>query len=201
MKKVDIINKENCSVILIEDAITLSPKVFATLSKTINWRHDSIKIFGKIVSIPRLHAWYADHSKYTYKYSTIQMTANMWTKELFQIKNETENITGLEFNSALINFYRTGNEYAAWHSDDEKELGPSPSIASVSLGETRLFHLRHKVTGETTKIELTHGSILLMSGETQHVYKHQLAKTSKNIEPRINITFRNIVEYKNKENR
>ena len=193
MKQTEIVNKNNCQVILFEDALQIDKSIFVQLHNDINWRKDNIQIFGKNIPIPRYHSWYADNQNLTYKYSSILMYPNSWTPILKKIKAKTEEIAKHKFNSALVNLYETGKDYAAWHSDDEKELGKNPIIASVSLGETRSFHLRHKKTNETIKINLTNGSILTMTGETQHLYKHQLAKTVKNVGPRINITFRNII--------
>ena len=192
-KENTILKQNNCQVTLIESCIEMNSTSFSQLRDEIDWRKDMIKIFGKEVPIPRYHAWYANREDLHYQYSNIKMKPNIWTKQLMSIKKITEDITTAQFNSALINLYETGADYAAWHSDDEKELGKNPTIASISLGATRSFHLRNKASGETHKVDLPHGSILLMSGETQHLYKHQLAKTAKKVGPRINITFRNII--------
>ena len=192
-KKTTILKLKNCDVSLFESCIEMNNSSFSQLRDQINWRKDIIRIFGKEIPIPRFHAWYADNEDLHYQYSNIKMAPSIWTKQLLSIKKITEKITSTQFNSALINLYENGADYAAWHSDDEKELGKYPTIASISLGATRSFHLRDKNTGETYKTDLPHGSILLMSGETQRHYKHQLAKTAKKVGPRINITFRNII--------
>jgi len=190
MKKTTIIKDKYCEVYLIENAFDLSMNEFNQLKEGINWRKDKIRIFGKEVYIPRHQAWFADHQKLTYKYSSIKLSPLFWNDELLKIKNMAQKTTGEIFNSALVNLYETGKDYAAWHSDNEKELGENPTIASVSFGATRSFHLRHLKNNHTYKINLPHNSILLMKGATQHIYKHQLAKTAKPVGPRINITFR-----------
>ena len=130
--------------------------------------------------IPRLNAWYGDDNT-DYGYSGIQLDSQRWTKELYVLKDQVQEFTGERFNSVLLNWYRDGSDSVAWHSDDEKELGLNPVIASLSLGQTRQFSLRHKTNKSlpTTSIDLAGGSLLLMKGETQHNWEHCIAKTKK----------------------
>ncbi|MGL5074228.1 MAG: alpha-ketoglutarate-dependent dioxygenase AlkB family protein [Waterburya sp.] len=170
-----------------------SDQFFDILFNSLNWRQEKIKFFGKEINIPRLTAWYGDEGK-SYQYSGIKMNPNPWTPSLIVIKSEVETVLKLKFNSVLINLYRQGQDSMGWHSDDERELGQNPTIASVSFGATRRFQLRHKSnkTLNTLEVALTHGSLLLMRGKTQHFWKHQIPKTSKTLTPRINLTFRAI---------
>jgi alkylated DNA repair dioxygenase AlkB len=81
-----------------------------------------------------------------------------------------------------------------WHRDNEKELGINPLIGSVSFGAARKFQLRNYADKSIVKtINLTHGSFLLMRGETQHHWEHSIPKTKQPTGARINITFRVIV--------
>ncbi|EKD08690.1 MULTISPECIES: alpha-ketoglutarate-dependent dioxygenase AlkB family protein [Limnospira] len=167
-----------------------SDRLFGELYKSINWRQEQIKIFGKIRPIPRLTAWYADEGK-SYTYSGIEHHAQPWNPTLKSIKSQVEDIAEVTFNSVLINLYRDGKDSMSWHSDDEPELGKNPIIASVSLGGTRRFSGKHKISKDRKfHIDLTSGSLLLMKGETQHFWQHQIPKTSRVVEPRINLTFR-----------
>jgi alkylated DNA repair dioxygenase AlkB len=111
---------------------------------------------------------------------------------LLEVKNKIEPVSGAIFNSVLLNLYRDGNDSISWHTDAEPELGRNPIIASVNFGETRLFQLRHRYTKEKVTIELIHGSLLIMKGELQHFWQHQVPKTSKKVNARINLTFRTI---------
>lgn len=164
-----------------------------SLTSSIQWRQDEIKMFGKKVLIPRLNAWYGDENV-LYSYSGIQLTSNTWTPELLEIKEKIEEITKVRYNGALINLYRNGNDSMGWHRDNEKELGQNPVIASVSLGATRTFRMRNIINKKKLiKLPLTHGSLLIMSGETQHYWEHDIPKELKIQKPRINITFRVIV--------
>lgn len=168
-----------------------SDRFFTELRSSINWRQDQIKIFGREVDQPRLTAWYADEGK-SYKYSSITMHPDAWTPILLSIKDRIEQKLELNFNSVLLNLYRHGRDYVSWHSDDEPELGNNPTIVSVSFGATRRFQLRHKSNKDldTVEVSLTHGSLLIMKGSTQHFWKHQVPKTSKILNKRINLTFR-----------
>ena len=108
------------------------------------------------------------------------------------MRHHLEVFCGVSFNSVLANYYRGGQDSVAWHSDNEPELGVNPIIASVSLGGTRCFQMRHKkIAEERYALELEHGSLLVMQGPTQHFWQHQIPKRKYAL-PRINLTFRRI---------
>jgi len=162
------------------------------LIDSIQWKQNTIKMYGKESLVPRLEAWYGEPGK-NYSYSGIMMQPISWTSELLEIKKEIEKVSKTVFNSVLINYYRNGNDRVAWHSDDEKELGKNPVIGSISLGAERNFKLRHKdykINSLRNNIILKHGSFLLMKGPTQHNWMHEIPRTAKPIGPRINLTFR-----------
>lgn len=166
--------------------------LLARLKSEIQWQQEQIKLYGQVHDLPRLTAWYGDPGK-TYTYSGIVVDSLPWTQPLLEIKEKIEEVSGVTFNSVLLNRYRNGADSVSWHADDERELGKNPVIGSVSFGEVRPFQLKHKTRDEKTKIVLGHGSYLLMQGPTQHYWLHQIAKSKKVLAERINLTFRRIV--------
>ncbi|OLP18035.1 alpha-ketoglutarate-dependent dioxygenase AlkB [Leptolyngbya sp. 'hensonii'] len=165
-------------------------RYFTELVETIEWRQDWITIYGRSMPQPRLTAWVGDAGK-SYTYSRITMQPAPWTPLLLKLKATVEAVSGVSFNSVLLNLYRDGNDSMGWHSDDEPELGLNPVIASLSLGGTRRFRLRHRrEKGLRHQLELTSGSLLLMQGSAQHDWQHQVPKTKRPVAPRINLTFR-----------
>lgn len=165
----------------------------------IDWKKDELFIYGKHIITKRKVAWYGNKGcNYTYSNST--KTALPWTTELSQLKLIVEEKIQSTFNSCLLNLYHDGNEGMAWHSDDERELGEKPIIASVSLGAERKFVFKHKKSKESVSHVLENGSILLMKGDTQHYWQHSLPKTTKIQEPRINLTFRTIYNFQIRTN-
>ncbi|WP_240463028.1 alpha-ketoglutarate-dependent dioxygenase AlkB family protein [Mesonia aquimarina] len=166
---------------------------FNMLQKKLPWQQDEITVFGKTHLQPRLTAFFAS-KKSSYTYSNITMKPHPFTEELSAIKNEIELVTEQNFTSCLANLYRKGKDSNGWHADDEKELGKNPVIASVSFGTERVFKFRKKADHKIQhKMILEHGSLLLMRGETQHFWQHQIPKTQKNIGARINLTYRKII--------
>ena len=160
------------------------------LLATTQWRQESMKLYGKPIDLPRLTAWYGDAGA-GYTYSGIANVPLAWTPALLTVKHAVEAHTGVAFNSVLLNRYRTGKDSVSWHSDDEPEFGTNPVIASVSFGGTRTFQFKHrKQKGQKASVELTHGSLLVMRGATQHNWLHQIPKTAKAVDERINLTFR-----------
>lgn len=155
------------------------------------WEHDQLIIFGKHLKTDRKVAWFGDQD-YQYSYSNSIKKALKWTAELKSLKEMVELKTGEKFNSCLLNLYHNGNEGMGWHSDNEKELGVQPAIASLSLGATRKFLLKHNLTKQKIALVLEPGSLFLMRGETQEKWLHCLPKTKKTQNPRINLTFRYI---------
>ena len=167
-------------------------RLLDALVNKVEWVQNTIRFYGKESLVPRLEAWYGDAGK-SYAYSGIRMDPKPWIKELLEIKKAIEPLASTRFNSVLINYYRDGRDRVAWHSDDEKELGPNPVIGSVSLGAERKFKLRHKdhkQNGNYGEVILSHGSLLIMKGETQRFWKHEIPRTARPIGKRINLTFR-----------
>jgi len=159
------------------------------LKTEILWKQESMNMYGKQIMFPRLTAWYGDNNK-PYSFSGITLSPHVWTKELSQIKDKIEPFAQTKFNSVLLNRYRDGNDSISWHTDAEKELGINPIIASVNFGATRKFQLKHIKTKEKIEIDLTHGSLLIMQGELQHFWQHQVPKTAQKVNERLNLTFR-----------
>jgi len=157
---------------------------------TTQWQHDDITVFGKTYKQPRLTELFAENDK-ALKYSNITMHPSAFTTTLKIIKLKIESVCSTEFTTCLANLYRDGADSNGWHADNEKQLGKNPVIASVTLGEPRIFHLKHRWKKELRhKLLLENGSLLVMQGETQHHWLHQIAKTKRKINPRINLTFR-----------
>lgn len=166
--------------------------LLATLTQELQWEEKAIKIFGRMVMQPRLVAWYGEPEA-VYTYSGTTFAPHAFTPTLLKIKQDIEALLQAQFNSVLANCYRHGQDSMGWHSDDEKELGPNPLIASLSLGQERIFKLRHKKDkNQKLDIRLPHGSLLIMSGAMQHHWQHQLPKSTKAPGPRINLTFRQV---------
>lgn len=164
-------------------------ELLEALKRDTPWEQRSIHIRGKgDVPQPRLISWHGDVG---YSYSGISMTLNPWTPVLETIRDSVERITGCSFNSVLLNLYRHGRDNIGMHADDEKELGPRPTIASISLGGERVFDMRRKDgSGSTVHIPLSHGSLLVMAGDTQRNWLHGIAKTRDQVGERISLTFR-----------
>jgi len=160
------------------------------LIKTTKWQQDIITVFNKNHLQPRLTAFYGNDGK-PYLYSNITMEPHFFTPMLSKIKHFVEAETNTNFNAVLLNYYRDGNDSMGWHSDNEKELGENPTIASVTFGAERIFQLKHNtIIGLKQNIKLESGSLLLMKGSTQHFWKHQIPKTTKPVGERVNLTFR-----------
>lgn len=169
-----------------------SHELFQVLYNDLPWKGGEIKIFGKTHEIPRKQVLFADEG-FHYSYSGKELTVSKWNDTVLKIKHKIEENYNCDFNACLANLYRDGMDSNGWHADNEKELGKNPVIGSISLGATRVFKLKHQSTNEKMDFELTAGSLLIMGGEMQHFWKHQVPKTKKITEPRINMTFRKLI--------
>lgn len=179
------------------DADFLAPDeahaLFDDLRSGIGWETHRIRMFGREVGSPRLSCWIGDAGA-GYVYSGTRFEPRPWTPTLAALRARLSEACGERFNSVLANLYRDGRDGMGWHSDDEPELGPRPVIASLSLGATRRFSLRHRRdAGQKLTLDLPAGSLLLMRGEAQENYRHALPKTAKAVGERINLTFRRII--------
>lgn len=165
--------------------------LFQQLRESLQWEQSRIRIAGRSISIPRLNAWYGDADS-RYSYSGTLFKPLPWTRTLLELRGEIERACGARFNSVLANLYRDGRDSVAWHADDEPELGPEPLIASLSLGATRRFRLKHRRDPSIPRIdtELADNTLLIMGGRLQHDWFHQVPKTRRPVAARINLTFR-----------
>lgn len=163
------------------------------LLNRIDWKNDEVRIFGKQIITKRKVAWYGS-KPFLYRYSNSSKTALPFTDELLGIKAVIEKVSNETYNSCLLNLYHHGDEGMGWHSDAEPELKPDGAIASISFGAERKFNFKHKLTQEKKQIILQHGSLLVMKGTTQRFWQHQLPPTKLIKDPRINLTFRTILE-------
>lgn len=170
-----------------------SDRLFNALLREVAWKNDELVMFGKAIVTARKVAWYGD-STFDYTYSGTTKRALIWSNELLRIKATVENLTGHAFNSCLLNLYHDGSEGMGWHSDDESSLAKDSAIASVSLGAERAFRFKHKTSGQVFSTLLEHGSLLVMKGSTQRHWLHCIPKTKKIHAPRINLTFRTMLE-------
>lgn len=167
--------------------------LFEKLRLETPWQHDEITIFGKKILQPRLTSLYGNDGK-SYGYSNIVMHPHAFNSTLTFIKDEIENTINETFTTVLLNLYRNEKDSNGWHADNEKELGRDPVIASLSLGEERIFQIKHNTNKDAKQsLILQHGSLLVMKNGAQLHYKHQIPKASKPKKPRINLTFRKII--------
>jgi alkylated DNA repair dioxygenase AlkB len=168
-----------------------STKLFTQINEETPWEMPEMVMFGKKYPQAGFSTWFTD-TNVSYVYSGITRTPHAMTPMLYGVMSQCVVASGAEYNSVLVNLYRDGNDSVSWHSDNEEINGSEPTIASVSLGATRRFDLRHKESGETVRVDLEDGSLLVMSGLSQHCWVHQIAKTKSKVGPRINLTFRRV---------
>lgn len=171
---------------------TDADRLLRGLREEVPWEIHRIRLFGREHASPRLSCWIGDPGT-GYRYSGSYFEPHPWPPGLAGLRERLAAELGIGFNSVLANLYRDGGDCMGWHSDDETELGPEPVIASVSLGATRRFVLKHRREPQCKlEIALPHGSLLVMSGATQRNYRHALPRTAKLVGERINLTFRRI---------
>ena len=194
----EIINlTENSQIKYVPGFITpnAADELVSGINQRLEFTRPSIVMFGKWSRLPREVAWIAGDDQ-TYAYSGVSTNPIPWPDFLLPVRQLVETESGVGFNSVLVNHYRDGSDSVAWHSDDEPELGPAPTIASLSLGATRRFLLRNKRTNETIELELAHGDLLVMLGHCQNEFTHCVPRTRKVVARRLNLTFRNLITIK-----
>ena len=166
---------------------------FERLHAEIPWQRHRLRLFGRQIDAPRLSCWIGDAGT-AYTYSRVRFEPQPWTPALAQVRAMLRTLCGEDYNSALCNLYRDGQDAMGWHSDAEPELGSEPVIASLSFGATRRFRLRHRRDpAARLELELESGHLLRMAGATQKNYRHDLPRMARVGEARINLTFRRIL--------
>lgn len=193
MKRPDPIIAPGATLYYLPDFLdgSTADTLMAQLRDEVAWRQDRITVFGKTHPIPRLQAFQGD-SGIQYRYSDLTLDASAWHPAVAAVRDQLALLCEQPFNCVLMNHYRNGQDKMGWHSDDEPELGYHPTIASISLGATRMFRLRHRFDKQQAPIELplTHGSLCIMAAETQHYWQHSVPASRRITAPRINLTYR-----------
>ncbi|MEK7293237.1 MAG: alpha-ketoglutarate-dependent dioxygenase AlkB [Actinomycetota bacterium] len=172
--------------------IDYADDVFRRLMEETPWEDREIVVFGKRHREPRRTAWHSDPN-ISYAYSGVSRTGQPWTPLLMELRDKCAHTADATFNAVLLNLYRDGNDGVGWHADNEASNGREPTIASLSFGASRRFDFRHRETKTTIHVQLDPGSLLVMSGLSQHCWVHQVPRTMRVREPRINLTFRRVV--------
>ena len=168
-----------------------SANLYGSIFNQVPWQEEYIKIFGNNIKCPRKVFWYGDIG-INYKYSGVIHTTSGWIEIIKKLKDSIESFIDYQFNFVLLNYYANGHDYMGWHSDNEASLGINPIIASISLGANRVMLFKNKKNNDIHKLDLDHGSLLVMHGQTQKCWLHSIPKRKNILGPRINLTFRNI---------
>ena len=180
-------------VILFENFFSIeeSNKLYKSLLENTPWQQEQIIIHKKLVDYPRLTAWYGNIKK-DIQYTNTKSKMHVWNDDLLFIKNRIEQEVDVKFSRCLLNYYRDGKDSVDWHQDYKGEQRKNSVIASVTFGATRPFQLKNVSRKDLKRVDipLANGSLLLMQGATQENWKHKIPKTAKQIQPRINLTFR-----------
>lgn len=142
--------------------------------------------------MPRLIKWYGSIA---YAYANIYHPALEMPEFILPVMEKINNYLkeqniDSQMNSVLMNYYRDGKDKISLHSDDLSQIGKKPVICSISLGDTRTFIFKNKITKEKREILLHDGDLLIMKGETQNDWQHGVLQEPNKGE-RINLTFRN----------
>lgn len=169
-----------------------SQEIFANLQNSVNWVNDEVTMFGKKIVMSRKMAWFSQQNK-DYVYGNSKKIAQVYFPQLVEIQNIVEQISQEKFNACLLNYYHNGKEAMGWHADNEPEIIKNSTIASISLGAERFFEFKHRTKPDKRKLLLQNGSLLLMKNETQNHWLHRLTPDTKSNQPRINLTFRQMV--------
>lgn len=159
------------------------------IAAAIQWEQPTLRIFGRECLAPRLVAWFGDGE---YSYAGKRHEPAPMPEWIAEAKREIEALAGATFNSVLLNYYRNGRDSVAWHADDEPELGTEPTIASWTLGAARKFAVKARDGKVSTSVQLGDGDLLVMSGHSQLDYLHSIPKTTRQVGPRLNLTFRKV---------
>ena len=172
----------------VEHIPEFAPKgLFETVRRELSWESHTIRTPGGPRSVPRLLAWVGD---LPYTYSNIRHDPCSWPATIQTLRDSLATTLNQDFNGCLANLYRDRHDSISKHADDEPEIVPESTIASLSLGGMRRFKIRHLEQKKTFTFELGDGDLLVMRGKTQFVSVHWIDKEKTLCEPRINLTFR-----------
>lgn len=152
-----------------------------------------IKIFNKLIETPR---WFQSYGE-DYIFSGIKHEStqiNDFIQKYINYANSLEekedDFDGNYFNMVLINWYKDGEDYIGFHSDNEKQLIENSSIYCFSFGCNRDFIIKSIKSSNKEIINLENNSLIIMKGTCQKTHKHSIPIRKKIKERRISITLR-----------
>ncbi|WP_428618001.1 alpha-ketoglutarate-dependent dioxygenase AlkB family protein [Shewanella sp.] len=153
-----------------------------------------IAVYGRMHPIPRRQVWFGDDGC-DYQYSGLFIRALPWPKYALRLRDKLAHDFGLISNGVLVNHYKDGADTMGWHSDDEAEIMPGSDIASITLGASRPFFLRHKQSKQKVELQLNSGDLLIMHWPMQASWQHSLPKRAGVTQPRLNLTYRHLIPH------
>jgi alkylated DNA repair dioxygenase AlkB len=162
-------------------------RLLERLRADLRWEQREIVLFGRRVLQPRLIAWAGE---LPYRYSGQTLEPRPAPPALEEASRAVGAAAGVPFNHVLVNRYRDGNDSMGLHADAEPELGVDPVVATLSLGATRRFVLRPRKGEGGETLELTHGSLLVMGGRCQSLYRHGIPRQPAVLGERVSLTYR-----------
>ena len=189
----------DCPLLLLQKDFLSAEEAESCFQQLLNhhdWPASDYEVFGRRFSLPRQQTWHADEG-IVYSYHNNLLTTRPWTPSLQRLREKVESSTGSQFNAVLVNLYRNGDDFVGWHSDDEKEMGDEPVIASLSLGAERVFSYRRQsprgpLAGSESGVSLPSGSLVLMQAPFQDEWEHAVLRNTSTT-ARINLTFRYVL--------
>jgi alkylated DNA repair dioxygenase AlkB len=142
--------------------------------------------------LPRQVYWMGDHE---FAYNGLKHGKASWDKWMAMLRDQVEDFVFGKpcgrYQGLFLNWYRDGRDSIPLHADNDPTIKPDSPIASISFGAERLFVLKHNAGKEPdVALKLESGSLLVMKGETQRYWRHEIPKQVGLHEGRINLTFR-----------
>lgn len=167
-------------------------KIFDHLQKDTDWRVSYMQVKDNKYELPRLQCWMANAGVNAQLYQ--KEPALPWSPLIADVKDKLESLLSFKFDYVLMNKYRDGADKIGFHRDDEADEPGKNVIASLSFGVTRKFVIKPRkgknTNANTHEYQLTHGSLIVMAGDTQIGWVHSVPPDPEVKECRINLTFR-----------
>ncbi|MXY54229.1 MAG: alpha-ketoglutarate-dependent dioxygenase AlkB [Gammaproteobacteria bacterium] len=155
-----------------------------------DWQQERFVMFGRWATAPRLSVCFGEPGA-AYRYSGVERLAQPWPDAVQSLAKQVSSALQWRTNFVLVNRYRSGRDHLGWHSDDERDMGPAPVVATVSIGVPRTFRMAARRKGSPNHdVVLESGSLFLMWGRSQRHYRHCVPRRLREAGERVSFSFR-----------
>lgn len=176
----------------------VSNMIFLALEQEVQYlTNQKVHLFGQQFNIKRQHVGYGSHPALKYSYGGLMLHAKPWTPVMLALRDRINELTGEEYNFAVVNRLKDGKDCLGFLQDDDcTETDIQSGTTYLTFGANRDWTMRNKgyVSDQSLTLNLLNGTMLRAIPPTTECYYIGIPQRPSVIEPCISIAFKRICQ-------